>query len=164
MTDTDGCRAYALPFESCPPWLLGPRLLDRLDPRDLVTACSTHPTAGLHLDPARRRAGLWTIRPLAGLTKKWSELWPGWDLELWDDNLGRQVTACRGTVAVPGVYAAGRATLADRYWFVEERMRAAGQDVDQLRKWNSGGIAAILDARVAPDELAEVVALIHGDR
>lgn len=83
VADADGCRAYALPFESCPPWLLGPRLLDRLDPRDLVTACSTHPTAGLHLDPARRRAGLWTIRPLAGLTEDWSELWPGWELELW---------------------------------------------------------------------------------
>jgi hypothetical protein len=41
-------------------------------------------------------------------------------------------------------------------------MRAAGQDVDQLRKWNSGGIAAILDARVTTDELAEVVALIRG--
>ncbi|OKI63420.1 hypothetical protein [Micromonospora sp. CB01531] len=166
VADAGGCRAYALPFESCPPWLLGPRLLDRLGPRDLVTACSTHPTAGLHLDLARRRAGLWTIRPLVGLAEKWSGVWPGWELELWGDDLGRQVGACRGTGAVPGVdVAAGRATLADRvdrYWFVEERMRAAGQDVDQLRKWNSGGIAAILDARVTTDELAEVVALIRG--
>ncbi|MGK5673293.1 hypothetical protein ACSNOB_10645 [Micromonospora sp. URMC 106] len=155
-----------LPFESCPPWLLGPRLLDRLGPRDLVTACASHPTAGLHLDLARRRAGLWTIRPLAGLAEKWSGLWPGWELELWGDDLGQQVGACGATVAVPGLdVAAGRATLADRvdrYWFVEERRRAAGQDVDQLRKWNSGGIAVILDARVTSDEIARVVALICG--
>jgi len=48
VADADECRAYALPVESCPPWLLGPRLLDRLDPHDLVTTCST---AGA--DPSR---------------------------------------------------------------------------------------------------------------
>ncbi|MDZ5447120.1 hypothetical protein U2F26_31135 [Micromonospora sp. 4G57] len=166
VADAGRCRPYALPVESCPPWRLGPRLLDRLDPRDLVTACSTHPTAGLHLDVARRRAGLWSIRPLAGLAEDWSELWPGWELELWGDDLSRQVAECGGTVNVPGVdLAAERATLAervDRYWFVEERMRAAGQDVDQLREWNLGGIATLLDARVTPDELARIVALIRG--
>ncbi|MER7443853.1 hypothetical protein [Micromonospora avicenniae] len=167
VADADtGCQLYALPFESCPPWRLGPRLLDRLGSRDLVSVCSTHPTAGLHLDVVRSRAGLWSIRPLAGLVEDWSELWPGWELELWSDDLGRQLVAHGGTAVVPGVdLAAERATLAervDRYWFVEERMRAAGQDVDQLRAWNLGGIATLLDARVTPDELARVVALIRG--
>ncbi|MFD0782816.1 hypothetical protein ACFQZ8_02580 [Micromonospora azadirachtae] len=41
-------------------------------------------------------------------------------------------------------------------------MRSVGQDGDQRRPWNFGGIATLLDARVTPDELARVVALIRG--
>ncbi|MEU4678358.1 hypothetical protein [Micromonospora sp. NPDC023737] len=81
-------------------------------------------------------------------------------------HLGRQLVAHGGTVVVPGVdLAAERATLAervDRYWFVAERMRAAGQDVDQLRARNLG-VSRLSSTPASPrTELARVVALIRG--
>jgi len=57
----------------------GPAVLDSnalLDPAQVTQI----PTAGLHADPARRRAYLWSTVAMPAHREIWRRHWPGWDL------------------------------------------------------------------------------------
>jgi hypothetical protein len=165
VADADECRTYGLKVNATRPWLLGPALLDSLTIDDAITSLAAIPLAGLHLDPATHRAGLWSTMPLEGVTEWWPTRWPGWTLELWGDDFDRQISRC-GALTLPAVdLKASLEELADRvdsYWPVEERMRADEVDVDQLRKINFAGIRSQLAADVTPEEIDAAVAVIRG--
>ncbi|MGW3806803.1 hypothetical protein [Micromonospora sp. NPDC005113] len=164
VLDDAGRRAYGLTEGAQRPWLGGPQLMAELDGRHLVSSCRTIPTAGLHLDLSARRAGLWSIIPLKGVTETWPARWPGWGLELWAADYGQQVSSGSGAVRLPAVDLAwALAALAkrlDNYWPVEEHLRANDVDVDRVRELNLGGIATHLAARVTPEALATAAATI----
>ena len=61
----------------------GPSLLDRL-PRE-PQPLEPYPRGGVHLDVAARLAGMWTLGTYEGLARSWPTMWPGWTLELWED-------------------------------------------------------------------------------
>jgi hypothetical protein len=87
---TVGPDAYGLGAGDARPWWLGPGLTDALGSDRLVEQVPM-PRYGLHLDPAVRRAGLWSTEPLCGIREAWPRLWPGWDLEFWTDRYVNQV-------------------------------------------------------------------------
>ncbi|MEV6967435.1 hypothetical protein AB0M47_20255 [Hamadaea sp. NPDC051192] len=87
--------AYGLWDCTVDPWWAGPDLLSSLCDDDRVEGTFSAPTAGIHLDPDRRVAGIWTTGcPLYGIADAWPELWPGWTLELWGDDYSSQLRAC----------------------------------------------------------------------
>jgi hypothetical protein len=107
-----GPDAYGLVPDDGPPWWMGPDLIDTLRPDRRVESVPM-PRSGLHLDPAVRRAGLWSVEPLCGIREAWPRVWPGWELEFWTDRFVNQVS--RSGFALPAPDRDGaRAELARR--------------------------------------------------
>jgi hypothetical protein len=94
------------------PWWIGPELIGALTSDRRVESVPM-PRCGLHLDPAVRRAGLWSTEPLCGIREAWPRVWPGWDLEFWTDRYVNQVSRSGFALPVPDRDAA-RAELARR--------------------------------------------------
>jgi hypothetical protein len=94
------------------PWWIGPGLVGALT-SDRRVGSVPMPRCGLHLDPAVRRAGLWSTEPLCGIREAWPRVWPGWDLEFWTDRYVNQVSRSGFPLPVPDRDAA-RAELARR--------------------------------------------------
>ncbi|WP_033341513.1 hypothetical protein [Catenuloplanes japonicus] len=160
---TVGDHGYALNHDTMDPWLLGPALIGLLDAEPRVTAATSMPVSGLHLDPERRRAGIWSIEAYKGLTEWWPERWPGWELELWGDDHTRQLAAAPSLTLPPIDLDAALHELADRVRNltpVEETMRAQEIDVDSLRRHNFAGMRPWLEAAITPTEVEAVAALI----
>ncbi|MFD1326209.1 hypothetical protein [Micromonospora sonneratiae] len=165
VADETGCRAYALDAFSEQPWRLGPDLLTVLPAEEPVTACRTMPLAGLHLDTRARRAGLWSIEALRGLSEWWPQRWPGWELEFRADDPSHQLARAENLTFPPVDLDLALRKLAyrvERYWPVEESLRKRGIDVDEWYEWYPS-IRANLDARVTPAEVnAAVAAILDG--
>jgi hypothetical protein len=91
---------YGPNWHATPPWWVGPALLDELDEADRDPVFTAVPSAGMHLDPATRTAGIWAVeRSLDGLTAQWPRVWPGWRLEFWEDQIPQHLARC-GDAAV----------------------------------------------------------------
>ncbi|MGW0434379.1 hypothetical protein ACWDV4_17795 [Micromonospora sp. NPDC003197] len=165
VADETGCRAYALDASAEQPWRLGPELLTVLPAEEPVTACRTMPLAGLHLDIRARRAGLWSIEALRGLSEWWPQRWPGWELEFWADDPRHQLACVEDLTFPPVDVDLALRILADRVgrnWPVEETLRGRGVDVDEFYEYHPG-LRAQLDARVSPAEVdAAVTAILDG--
>jgi hypothetical protein len=123
---------YGLTSEATLPWWVGPDLLDALGEADLDPTFRYVPWAGMHLDPAARTAGVWTVnRALTGLVEDWPELWPGWRLEFWEDRFQEQLERCGdGAVAVT-VPDAQRCGLALANCVVNTWLFFLAEDVDR---------------------------------
>lgn len=83
-------RAYALGWDAEEVIVYGPALLGRLPADGLRTRCAVIPESGVHLDPATRSAGVWTVRSLNGALDQPERLWPGWRWEMWNDRRDEQ--------------------------------------------------------------------------
>ncbi|WP_155389280.1 hypothetical protein [Catellatospora paridis] len=171
---TDGLvRRYGLSADlvrQC--WLMGPDLVELVaaGPELRQAASGDELTAGLHLDAATRQAGLWSVEPLCGLREQWAELWPGWTLEFWGDDLARQAVhdpdRRYGSIA-PHAITRHRRELAERvrrYWPVRSTMLAHGVDVDFLYKHNFAGFRSHLDANVSAEEIKHIAKLLRGPK
>jgi hypothetical protein len=91
---------YGPNWHATPPWWVGPALLDELDEAGRDPVFTAVPSAGMHLDPATRTAGIWAVeRSLDGLTAQWPRVWPGWRLEFWEDQIPQHLARC-GDAAV----------------------------------------------------------------
>ncbi|MGI5238679.1 hypothetical protein [Dactylosporangium sp. CA-139066] len=166
-------RLYGLnPDKAWRRWRMGPDLVEWVAAGpELPESATNPPTAGLDLDPATRRAGLWSVEPLHGLRQRWAELWPGWTLEFWGDNWARQAVHDPDRLydsVTPHAIAHGRDMLAKRlqdYWPVRSTMLARGVTVNDLQKmyeWDFGGVRSRLDADVTPQEIEHIAALLRG--
>ncbi|MFC7245968.1 hypothetical protein ACFQO7_26115 [Catellatospora aurea] len=164
-----GCRAYGLrpDLAAEQPFRAGPGLVDWLAGGEPLEWCDEIPSAGLHLDPATRFAGLWSILPLHGLREQWPVLWPGWTLDFWGDAYPRQVALCPDALdevprvqVEPGLRELAR-RLVDR-WPVRSALAEAGLDVDRLHVQDVGGMRAMLDVGLTADELARTVDAVMG--
>lgn len=172
IRDADGLvRIYGLNFERAwRRWRMGPDLVEWVTagPELSENVADGMPTAGLHLDPATRRAALWTVEPLCGLRQRWAELWPGWTLEFWGDDLARQAVhnpdRLYGSIT-PGTIAECREVLAKRLqdnWPVRSTMLTDGVDVDMIYRFNIAGFRSQLDANVTAEEIQRIAALLCG--
>ncbi|WP_144127121.1 hypothetical protein [Catellatospora sichuanensis] len=164
-----GCRAYGLSpdLADAQPFRAGPALVDWLAAGEPLEWCDEIPGTGLHLDPATRTAGLWSIRPLRGLREAWPALWPGWTLDFWGDAHIRQVALCPDVLdeVPPVLVEPGLRELARRLvdlWPVRSALAEAGLDVDQLYVRDVGGMRAMLDVGLTADELARTVDAVMG--
>ncbi|MEU8004648.1 hypothetical protein AB0B66_26105 [Catellatospora sp. NPDC049111] len=164
-----GCRAYGLSPDLAAeqPFRAGPGLVDWLAGGEPLEWCDEIPSAGLHLDPATRTAGLWSVQPLHGLREQWPVLWPGWTLDFWGDAYTRQVALCPDVLdevpqvqVEPGLRELARC-LVDR-WPVRSALAEAGLDVDRLHVQDVGGMRAMLDVGLTADELARTVDAVMG--
>ncbi|MFD0592604.1 hypothetical protein ACFQZ4_08580 [Catellatospora coxensis] len=151
-------------------WRMGPDLVEWLaaGPELPYDVADDVPRSGLDLDPATRRAGLWTLEPLCGLREQWAELWPGWTLEFWEDDLARQAAHDPDRLydsVTPRVIAHHRHGLAERvrrYWPVRSTMQAGGADVDWLYEHDSAGVRSHFDANITADEIEHAAQLLRG--
>jgi hypothetical protein len=162
-------RAYGLGWELVDrrPFWAGPVLLDWLTAGQPLEWCDELPAAGLHLDPATRTAGLWSIRALRGLLEEWPSRWPGWTLRFWGDDHGSQAALCGDllgelppVVLEPGLRGLARRLI--RHWPVRSALAEAGWDVDRLRAQDVGGMRAMLDVQLTAEELARTADAVIG--
>ncbi|MER5337054.1 hypothetical protein [Micromonospora sp. NPDC002717] len=98
---TVGDAGYGLSGWAVPPWQVGPDLLDQLTGLPQPSTWPEVPRGGLHLDPAARRAGVWSVDPVLGLADRFAECWPGWTLEFWQDRYQEQERRCAGAFRFP---------------------------------------------------------------
>jgi hypothetical protein len=96
-----GTRAYGLGLTVREVIGHGPAIIDRLPGGTGRAELTAIPGSGVHLDPATRTAGVWTMLPLAGAMARTASLWPGWTWEMWSDRYTEQVTRADGTVTLP---------------------------------------------------------------
>lgn len=151
-------------------WRMGPDLVEWVaaGPELPGTVADDVPRSGLDLDPATRRAGLWTLEPLYGLREQWAELWPGWTLEFWADDLARQAAHDPDRLydsVTPGAVVRNRHALAERlrkYWPVRSTLAARGADVDWLYEHNAAGVRSHFDANVTAEEIEHLAQLLRG--
>ncbi|GAA1572939.1 hypothetical protein GCM10009827_113650 [Dactylosporangium maewongense] len=153
-------------------WFMGPDLVEWVCAGpELPESAEDMPTAGLDLDPAARRAGLWTVQPLRGLRQRWAELWPGWTLEFWGDDMARQAVHDPDRLydsIRPSSIARDREELAKRLrtcWSVRSTILARGTSAEELQSWydmNFGLIRNYLDADVSAQELERLAGLLRG--
>ncbi|SDT04586.1 hypothetical protein [Actinoplanes derwentensis] len=87
---TVGDSAYGLDGWAVRPWQIGPDLLDQLAGLPQLSTCPEVPRGGLHLDPANRRATVWSIDPVLGLSDRFAARWPGWSLAFREDRYQEQ--------------------------------------------------------------------------
>ncbi len=160
-----GCRAYGVNISATECCRIGPGLLELLVDAELTTSPEHMPSSGLHIDAARRYAGVWSIEALEGLTEWWDGRWPGWTLEFWGDDYHRQLANC-AALALPAIDPSESlvtvATRVERNWPVDATMRERGVDVDRLRDMNFGGMRSRLAANVTPAEVSAIVNTILG--
>ncbi|MET7418732.1 hypothetical protein [Dactylosporangium sp. NPDC005555] len=168
-------RLYGLnPDNAWRRWHMGSDLVEWVAAGpELPESATNSPTAGLDLDPAARRAGLWTVEPLHGLRQRWAELWPGWTLEFWGDDWARQAVHDPDRLydsIMPHAITHGRETLAKRlrdHWSVRSTVLANGtseKDLQEMYDVNFGGIRGHLDTDVTADEIEHLAALLRGPR
>ncbi|MFI7548024.1 hypothetical protein [Actinoplanes sp. NPDC049599] len=103
--------SWTLPGYADAPWEHGLRLIGLLAGRQPITAPDHVPLGGLHLDIPRRRAQLWTIRPLCGARERWPQLWPGWELSFHEDRYPAGLP-----IPDPGPALAGLAERVHEHW------------------------------------------------
>ncbi|WP_432824466.1 hypothetical protein [Dactylosporangium sp. CA-092794] len=166
-------RLYGLnPDAAWQRWCMGPDLVEWVAAGpELPASTATVPTAGMDLDPATRRAGLWTVEPLHGLRQRWAELWPGWTLEFWGADMSRQAVHDPDRLydsVAPHVIAHCRGMLAERLqtnWPVRSTILANGTTAEELQKMydsNFGGIRNHLGANVTVEEIERIATLLRG--
>ncbi|MFJ1755006.1 hypothetical protein [Kitasatospora sp. NPDC088134] len=128
-----GCHVASHCFDH--PVHEGPALLDRLADAPGHDTGRLHVNAGLHLDPARRRLGWWTLCFSPGAYRA-PESWPGWTVEFWQDDWRRHAAAdprCApapfdaGATALTAVRteAAERRAAREEHRALVEKLRAA---------------------------------------
>ena len=98
---TVGDTPYGLDSWAARPWQIGPDLLDQLAGLPQPSTWPEMPRGGLHLDPAARRAAVWSIDRVLGLADRFAERWPGWTLEFWQDRYQEQELRCAGAFRFP---------------------------------------------------------------
>ncbi|GAB3958678.1 hypothetical protein GCM10029978_004100 [Actinoallomurus acanthiterrae] len=82
----------------------GPGLLDRLPAGGLAQVnLPVIPESGLHVDVRSRTAGAWSIEAVPGLLPALPDLWPGWQVEFWEDRYEEQARRCGNAVTFPPV-------------------------------------------------------------
>jgi hypothetical protein len=164
-------RLYGLsPDQAWQRWWMGPDLVEWVaaGPELPGDVADDVPRSGLDLDPATKRAGLWSLEPLRGLRERWAELWPGWTLEFWEDDLARQAVHDPDRLydsVTPRAIARRRHELAERvgrYWPVRATMQERGVDVDFLYEHNFAGVRSHLDANVTAEEMDHLMQLLRG--
>jgi hypothetical protein len=96
-----GVGAYALILDAREVIAHGPAVLGMLPDDARCTRCAVMPSSGVHLDPATRSAGVWTLQPLAGMLDRTTALWPGWRWEMWADRHTEQLARVPGEVTLP---------------------------------------------------------------
>lgn len=170
VVDEDGVRAYGLDGDAVHPWWVGPDVVTMFHADTRIDSCTSVPDAGLHLDLRTRTAGLWTaITSLHDIAEDWPALWPGWSLDFWGDDYGRQLRGAGRAVTVADVNrSAARARLAMRVaklWQpflttnAEAYFEGLGVTRDQLRDDSWYSYVAIQTA-VTPDDLDGALAAI----
>ncbi|MFD7904040.1 hypothetical protein ACFV4G_17540 [Kitasatospora sp. NPDC059747] len=80
----------------------GPALLERVARGRDLGVCRVRAEAGIHVDPARRRVGWWTLGACAQAYEM-AGRWPGWTVDFWRDRFEEHVRACGGRFAPPPV-------------------------------------------------------------
>jgi hypothetical protein len=82
----------------------GPGLLDRLPAGGLTQVnLPVIPDSGLHVDVRSRTAGAWSIDVVPGLLPALPDLWPGWQVEFWEDHYEEQARHCGDAVTFPAL-------------------------------------------------------------
>jgi hypothetical protein len=102
VDSTGQLTAYPFMQSQCHTAWQGPGLLERLSaegsPRVRLPFI---PTSGLHLDVRDRTGGAWLDYTSTGLVPALADLWPGWQMEFWQDRYEEQMRRCHGAVDCP---------------------------------------------------------------
>lgn len=94
-------RAWPLCWGSSAAWH-GPQLIGMLPGGGedrLRLGCL--PESGVHVDVPARTVGVWLTRSVPGLLRSLPELWPGWNIERWDDRFEEHLRRCGRSVSAP---------------------------------------------------------------
>lgn len=116
VTDEAGTRGYGLVGTDIEDIArLGPGVVTQLPDGALLTACTTTPNRGCHLDYTTRRAGAWTTETcVEPLERAWAD-WTGWRWEWWADDYEQHSARVADAVSVPAIdVSAALRTLPDR--------------------------------------------------
>ncbi|WP_433178185.1 hypothetical protein [Actinoallomurus sp. CA-150999] len=80
----------------------GPGLLDRLPAGGLAQVhLPVIPDGGLHVDVRSRTVGAWSNEPVPGLLPALTDLWPGWQMDFWEDRYEEQARRCGDAITFP---------------------------------------------------------------
>ncbi len=145
------------------PWEIGPSLLDQLDGLPRLSTWHEIPRGGLHLNPATRRATVWSIDPVRGLSDRFADRWPGWTLDFREDRYRESTKAFTFPDPEPaaGQYAYVLADRVAKHWapgIVEYRdsVRKRRRGQDMLNGTGGAGLT-IAALRKFVDQLLEPV-------
>lgn len=102
VVGSDGrLRMWPLWWHLSKAWI-GPALLDQLPGRGVRTLkLGKIPEGGVHIDVPRKTLGAWHTADTMGIFDALPELWPGWQVECWDDHYEQQVSRCGRSLRVP---------------------------------------------------------------
>ncbi|WP_234794200.1 hypothetical protein [Mycolicibacterium flavescens] len=94
----------------------GPELVDRLPGQGIRRLkLGMIPESGVHVDVPTRRIGAWVTSEVGLLFEMLPELWPGWQVQRWDDRYEEQLTRCHGSLSLPELDLAGGIDVAQRW-------------------------------------------------
>lgn len=66
-----------------------------------IDTCRLPPDAGVHLDADSQTGGVWSLDPLYNALEWGSATSAGWRLEMWEDQIQRQIELTNGAVRLP---------------------------------------------------------------
>lgn len=108
----------------------GPALIDMLPGRGVTTLkLGKIPEGGCHIDIPGKRLGAWQTADTMGFFQALPDLWPGWQVECWDDRYDEHVRSCAGALRLPELDLASGAENV-RSW-VRERVFESFEDSPQ---------------------------------
>ena len=104
VVDKDGqLRMWPLWWHLSQAWH-GPALIDKLPGRGVTRMKPGKiPEGGCHIDVPRKTMGAWQTADTMGIFQALPDLWPGWQVECWEDRFEEQVRHCDGALRLPGL-------------------------------------------------------------
>lgn len=94
----------------------GPQLVDRLPgPGQRTLELGILPESGVHLDLPNKTLGIWLTNPVPGLDRWLPRLWPGWQVERWDDRFEEQFRRCGPNITAPELDIASGVVQAEKW-------------------------------------------------
>ena len=102
VVDADGAlRFWPLTWHLSQAWH-GPALLDKLPGKGIGRIkLGMIPEGGAHIDMRRKALSAWQTADTMGVFRALPELWPGWQIEVWEDRFEEHVSRCDGALRVP---------------------------------------------------------------
>lgn len=101
VDETGQLRFWPLWWHLCKAWH-GPALIDLLPGSGIKRLhLRKIPEGGVHIDVGRKAIGAWQTADNMGVFSAMPELWPGWQVECWDDRFEEQLSRCAPALRMP---------------------------------------------------------------